>query len=280
MRIDKFDILFDHVFEIFDLAESPCDMPDSSRSSLDGKYEFCGTRNFAEAMKLARFGWPKGLADMEQSNIELTETIGDPPPKKRINYAPAGHAPHIGRYLEGNPDNMMHRRLRQEKRIITIGVNISISGRVDKSIIMRRGAGIMMLIDALERRGYSVGVTLYEMIRGYIGGKSRIRCPIKAPNMILEKDRLAFMLGHPSMLRRILFAVEEHQSEKYRKNFGIRSSGGYGTPMDIVTDDNIYIPAMIGGTGTWGSPESAMQYIKETLEKQGVKQLNLTKGKP
>ena len=118
-------------------------------------------------------------------------------------------------------------------------VNCSVSHNVSAERIMRRGAALYTAIEALRADGYSLGLTMVEACTpsGYsddiVGVEYQI--PIIQPGQYLDIDTAAFCLAHPSFLRRLTFAINEHESEEIRKIMGYVSGYGYGQPHRIFS---------------------------------------------
>ena len=85
------------------------------------------------------------------------------------------------------------------------------------------------LIDKLEDAGMSCAITLCEYTDASQGkGKFLIEFPIKKAGQPLDIDRCAYAMVHPSMLRKICFALTETEP-KAEGGW----SGGYGRPIEL-----------------------------------------------
>jgi len=143
----------------------------------------------------------------------------------------------------------------------TTGTNYTDSAYVSANTVLARGATVCAIIDILEMKGYSVELLLDEWISGYANGRSMVwgtQARAKGFEDQLDPSRLAFFLAHPSMLRRVQFAVQEHLPDW--EPMGCYSGGGYGYPINppehLMPD--LYFGNIAGN--------DAAQLVEDTLE--------------
>jgi hypothetical protein len=225
------------------------------------------------AVKLAELGWPDGLERLERAQAEIlgggTLTV-----RHEVHYDVAGDEPDVGRFVSGEPENML-----TFDTVITAGpgpivslvVNLSCSAVISARSYFARGAAVMVLIDALEDAGRRVELSVVASGRsGLSGGTDTIRVLIKQADQPLDRDRLAFVVCHPAFFRRLCFSVWEQSSIERIEQFGFRTAGGYGMPVRYMdqSEDAIYSPGIYSGSD-W-LPDRARAWVLDHLKRQGV----------
>ncbi len=189
-------------------------------------YAFTGTGSMRRAIALARDGWPDGANRAAKLRDKINTTY--PVAPRLARYAVAGAVPSIPRALAGNPMNMRQIDSARTRRrpVLTLAVNISVSAMVASNALLCRAATIAAVIDAIESTGFSLHIL------GTESGE-RNQClsfcayTLKEPNQPADIARLAFGLGHPSMLRRLIFACIS--SDHTVRELG----GGLGCPAKL-----------------------------------------------
>jgi hypothetical protein len=161
------------------------------------------------------------VVDLISSKIERNDIV----------YDVEGMGIDVAKYVEGEPEcwqSYVATHVEgQGQRILRLVVNGSTSGGIHADEMIRRGSFITATVDCLERAGFNVEVWYVMGCLGYHGVHTDINVKIKDSNQPLDLARMAFALGHPSMLRRLLFAVIERTPDSHKD-----ASSGYGTPAD------------------------------------------------
>lgn len=248
-------LTFDSFREMVEAAASGrSSLPDDQRSSrltTSDRLKFTWTGNFPDAIKLARNGWPEGRKDAEKLRADI-QAKGETRLADEVVYDVAGDEPDVARFLDGEPECM--RRFESIEtptagRIVRIVVNVSAACDVPASFIAMRGAAALAIIDSLEAAGFRCEV----VIAGYTINKKRTSqfftfTTIKKAQDVVDIDTMAFAMGHPSVLRRLLFSLAEQQSPSFMKahHIGLCNKGGYGYSLDVEGKDcgDIYLPTM------------------------------------
>ncbi len=247
-------------FESFPAFLAACEVAGNAgngKSSIGtGRNEFYGTENFEAAMRLARGGWAEGrkLLDEARALVSLPD-LGGKSWEPLAVLSDEGDEVELGRYLEGEPECLIDWRFAEQPktgRVARVVLNVSASCSVNAADLMRRGAAALALVDALESAGWRVELDL-----AFASGKddsgvfvSTVRC--KEASGVVEIDRFAFMLAHPSVLRRLFFRICEQLPESdFRRILGVE----YGKPRDVPpallgdTAGTIYFGKMCAGDG-------------------------------
>jgi len=203
-----------------------------------GNGGWSGTHDLPEAIAQARYGWPKGrgLRERAMASMTIDHLVG-----QRLTVESffdfAGDEPDVGRYLDGEPDNMIDYSLRYDRggKIANLLVNIGTSCDRSAGQIMRRGMAVMMAHDILTANGYSLGITAAEAAHNHARTQTEYYVPIVCPGDHIDADVLTFCMASPAFLRRLVFALNDNETDKLRESMGFYSNKGYGYPTNIKT---------------------------------------------
>lgn len=181
------------------------------------------------ALELARTGWVEGAAAIQEAAMAAT---GRPVTEREPHWGfdVAGDLPDVGRFMAGVPDNMRRRRKTVGRApIVTIALGVGTSGGTSAYAMANYGAALAALIDRLEASGRRV--ELYAISAVIDGGhRIAISVRIKGADEPLDLAAVAFGVGHPAMLRRIVFAARERSPHE------MSGYGGTATvePRDLI----------------------------------------------
>jgi hypothetical protein len=222
-----------------------------------------GTATWQQAVDMAtRTGWPEGRKLLSEMLVAISPR---PEPYRTLEYSVAGAFPMVPNYCAGDPECMVidpGSDLRHAKPIIRIDYNHWVSAYVTPKDMMLRGAAIISLADSLERTGFSVELRIVGNSRSHYSSKEfRYSIVYKRAGEILDLDRAAFAIAHPSSMRRLAFAILEQHYE-CEQAFSV----GYGQPMYESNDkssDAIFVPGSRGGE----TPESAKAAVEKAAER-------------
>jgi len=289
IEFESFDEFLETVSEpLSDTCREAWTDSDGELSSEDGALSFTGTLNFEHALQLAREGWPEGLVEFDDKMREVAPHVEAAGREPAIDFDRAGYAPNVAMFCAGDPACMYTQgeSYQGTTPIVRVLLNITVSGMIPASILANRGAALAAVIEYMESAGFSVEVTLYqgaeaEGWRKKGGTNQRVRVlhehfiPVKRAGEFIEPDRFAFMLAHPSVLRRFIFRLDEMCAES-----GPHMRNGYGTPTDADPEaDQIYFQAMRGfssGARGYATTEEALKtvlrHFREAMdEKQRIR---------
>lgn len=269
-------IIFEDMTDLLAVVNAPCAVPDANRSSLTGTAKFTGTADMAEALDLARKGWAGGTAEIQKFKAHIETLLEGQIPVPQPVYAVQGQRIHMGRHLAGMPDPFIRiidtgvTRKSYAPRVLRIVCNISASGAMSQETILRRGAALIVLVDTLERRRIRCQIDLAAGFSDRLNGGDvyEIRTTVKQAGEYLSVDKLAYLTGHASSLRRLMFAVGEHEPDTVRKHFGLGRDMGSPLPADVTDRGDIYLGRMMSPTD-WGESVTTA-WLKKTLKEQGI----------
>jgi hypothetical protein len=255
MRGEKPRPEFDSVDELLSFVrETPVQWKNAPYvSSKNPPDDWSGNVTFDGAVDLGYKGWPEGRAKIVKT-LDAAAYLQQNAVRPSINFDVAGAYPIVPLAVAGDPASMVDLGdvSSQARPIVRIWLNVGASAGVHEKHIINRGTAILSHIDRLENEGKSVELTLVWTAftdRGGGDGKGLItKIVVKRAGEPLEIDRLAFVLGHPGFMRRVLFRLLETTPDLQVL------SGSYGFPHDIKRADIepgvIYFPSLFGGRGT------------------------------
>lgn len=216
-----------------------CDSIDKSEEYK----KFAMTESYEEAEQMLLHGWEHGAVEIKNkvkaksSGVEL---------KQKIVYDVAGYQCSVPRYLQGIPTNMINKKaVPQKNKVITINKMATYSWQVTPEEIITESVKVLQLINRLEKQGYRVNLNIIYGTREINSTITKLR--IKQSSQRLNIKQVSFPLVHPSMLRRIIFAVWERQEENNYKNF----TRGYGhiicyeTMKQYINKGEYLIPTIV-----------------------------------
>ena len=178
------------------------------------------TKDYAEAEDLLLHGWEHGVREIK-NKVEAKETGMSL--KQKSVYDVVGFQASVPRYLQGIPTNMVNKtNIKQKNKVITINKNATYSWSVSANTIIEESVKVLQLINRLEKQGYRVNLNVIYATCKTNTCITKVR--IKSSSQRLNIKQVAFPLCHPSMFRRIIFAVWERQKEndtyKFEEGYG------------------------------------------------------------
>lgn len=213
-------------------------------SSINRGYDFTGTNSYQEAEDLFLHGW-----DYMAKELTKSIKVGDTGVRQRNKnaYGVAGYQACVPRYLQGMPDSMIYsKRVPVKDKVITVNKCITYNYKTKTNKILNESVKVLMLVRKLESEGYKVNLNIFNATERN-GVYSFQKICIKRASNRLNIKQTAFPLVHPSMLRRIGFAV----IERSRECDTVRFADNYGYPVikhecfkDIMNGEYL-IPAIV-----------------------------------
>ena len=238
-------------------------------SSLEGSYRFTKTKSLDEAIRLCKYGWNEDFDRLLSLKTAVDKKFLDSDTSVKRIKGYVGFAPSVPDYLRNNPKHMWKLHRVPNWNIVQIYVNISCPGFTSTTAIYNRGAIILSIVDALEKAGYAVKLTVFsgsycddEVILSYFN--------IKEESENLNLKKAYFPLCHASFFRRLVFRLREVTPVKRDWD-----GGGYGSTfryqeltelLDLNADHSIIFtsPSEMGieGDNLYEDLESTLKKIK------------------
>ncbi len=270
--LTRFD--FDSWGEMIDFAQNRKTVWDDDtcasrkQSSLYDRFTLC--ENLAGAVKLALCGWPEGSKMVHDITAKLVDKITSFVEQPEIMYDVTGEDFDMGLYTSGAPEHWMRTETHIQdgvgKKHLRVVFNYSASGGVGTNALQLKGAAIASMIQALELSGIRCElVTVDTSVQDTQAYENYVT--LKHFNQPLDIDRVIFAMGHPAMLRRIGFAVQEG-CEEWCSNY----HGSYGCPYDVEDKNkgDLYIAASAYNMPDWNNADSVVKWALATMKAQGV----------
>lgn len=211
----------------------------SSRKTTNTKWS--GTKNFTEALELLKGGWSEKAKEIEASFSQKTIKEATPVTRQRSVYDVVGGNCSVPRYLQGVPTSMI-RQVRQpvKEKVTTINYNIGYNCNFDADTIIKNATECLSQIKALEDNGTRVNLNIVWVIKDH-SDKDYFTwvIPVKKSSERISIAKIAFAIAHPSMLRRIMFALEERDTD-----IPSYFSDGYGVSVRGISEINKRFPDM------------------------------------
>lgn len=232
-----------------------------------GAEEFTGTRSLDHALDLARNGWPEGAAKIMAGIDGLAAGNATPAMFPAYSWDVAGEQPDVAAFCAGVPEHMGTPEPVESRveSVIRISIPASYPARVKANAVQTYGIALLSHIYAIQQTGRSVALTADGSNTACSGNRQEIisSIPILEPGAPVDLDRLAFAF-HPSMLRRITFAVREIVPDLSVMR------GVHGYPFPIRPERHrvpgtIYIPGPGQMRGDGRNLENAVRQIGEWL---------------
>lgn len=226
-----------------------------------------GTGTYDEAIRLARNGWPDGLARMKDITGHLAHCRGDQTDTLVMHYAESGDDADVSRFVEGDPESMLEYKPQAVPvtgRVIKMLVQVNGRAKITADQMFRRGAAALRIADLIERVGLRLEIWIVstKTLEGDINDTySEFTVIVKRPEQPLELDRLAFMLANVAVHRRFIARLcEQCPPPMFKSHYG--TYYGCSCDMQNVDPDCIYI-----GNIAIGTDAQCEQFIQQTISK-------------
>lgn len=231
----------------------------------------------SEALAMASgAGYSDVLPEVERIVARVTDTVAADlfQTSFQSTWDVAGAEVDMGRFLAGEPECMIEStpvRISRQGRAVRIVVPVAVHSGISPDVIMRRGAAVMALADILARAQHPLEVWTGHGIHAKSKDRLLYMIEVQRANEPLDPGRLMYALAHPSMLRRLVVGLEEHESASVRRDFGVHSGGGYGAqPYGCQESDledssgNAIVLPELGSDEQW-TEDYAVTWIEQQL---------------
>lgn len=200
-----------------------------------------GTGSFDEALRFAREGWPEGAARIHEICEAMSPYVRAAVRLPSESLSPAGYAPNVAAFCAGSPACMYSTEgddLHGRAPVVRFLVNIAANAGVSADALMRRGAALCAVVDYLEASGQTCEI---QLVCRQDGNDCVFDSwfTIKRAGEVLDRDRMAFFMANPSVLRRFVFRLNELDSECFDHLRGWR-----GRAADVEPEhQQVYLPS-------------------------------------
>ncbi len=229
--------------------------------------EFYGGWELTDAAEAMIHGWDahadETAAQMEELLSEMQEKVNDYlATSSREVLDVSGGFVDIDRYLHGEPECMVEQWMDEGSargKAVKVLVNCVASSGVRAEDLLKRGVAVVAAVNAVIASGMNVEVWVGESVSR--GGRDRygyspaehsveLVC-LKEFNDYIDPNVMSFCIGHPAMLRRIIFFLNEQRDEDERRTFGFHHNpewgyGGYGSVCEFPDEVQEQFDLVIG----------------------------------
>lgn len=267
---------FDSIGDMVRYSTERRDRDAASCKTGEKAREFSGTNSFTTAANLALHGWDGAREPMDAVLGPVRERIKDLTELAPVRlWDVIGSEPDIDRYWLGEDEHMIDHVFIEQPRtsnVFTLLVNGTYSHFVDTDKVLRRGAVIVGLIEAMAQFGAELEVWVENSVRSVSWRRASILTRVHAAGSLLDMDALAFTIGHPSWLRRLAFGVFESASSTNRWQFGFGhgGKGGYGYPIGCQHVNYVDASIMLSLDNTMQMDSDPVGWIMSHLEMFGL----------
>jgi hypothetical protein len=227
--------------------------------------EFTGSRDFAEALNIAKEGIDLGAMALSLAKIETDVEQY----QMETTYDVSGMYVDIGRYLTGEPECMIDQPVMEVKAAKTLVVDIGNSAKVKADVFKNKAIAIAHMIDKMEASGTRVELYVLNCFMDCVGYNLIAKVRVKAAEERLTISQIVGVL-HPSFFRRIGFAFAEKMVNT--------DPGGYGMPLttdkqwkdvlktaevkpDVIVMPNEWVSRAYGFNQTVSNLKTAEEYV-------------------
>lgn len=201
---------FESITQFNNYLENGKHQPLFSNSSETNTESFTGTKNYSEANDLLLYGDKELQKKIDDSGVKkLRLDIQRTAARRQFRSSVVGAFPNVAAYISGTPNSMITiENIKTNKKVLTIGYSLAVSGSVDKNDIIEASAKLIQALLIIEASG--VRINLYSVFHA----ESRnhqigFGLKIKTSGQHLDTLKMAYPLAHSSMLRRHCFKFEE-----------------------------------------------------------------------
>jgi hypothetical protein len=239
-----------------------------SHNTTDPK--FYGSSSYEQGLAVAATGWRDGATRVAELRAELSGAVQAMAAARasQMTYDVVGECFDIGKIATGEPEFCMNwddQGNERSQKVVKIVANISVSAAVNKETIYARGAACLAAVDLLETLGQRVELWIAIGVNGSSQFDKReytqldTQVCVKSAGQPVETDRLAFVLCHASMFRRIGFAHFELNGFHAGMSYPAAVLGSHGVVM---------LPEL--RTGSTPSKRDTINQVLDICKRAGV----------
>ena len=202
-----------HAFSVYCAGTQPSkSWLKSGAASKASQSNWNGEISWSESIKLCMNGWRNGWEDISQDMVTIEDEEKPIRPRITLNPGYSGSRPSVSRVIAGVPKQMIRAaRPRVNAPAVKLIVSIGALSSVDAEAYKRRGAAVCAYIDAVETAGISTEIVALSRASAGHKAVAEVSVQLKQPGQPLDVDAVAFCLGHPAMLRRLVFRWREKE---------------------------------------------------------------------
>jgi len=271
--VREYDDLTDFVQ---DFEARPNQLHPEHRASEKGSYAFTHTRDLEEALRMYRTGWPGGADELIAKSEAIKRAILPNVPHHQLMHSVTGAEVDVGAYMDGVPESMLDwQTVHQDAEVVSIVVNASMMGAVSGNSAVKRAGVVAGMLAILAEMNIPTDLTVaYHSIGAHSQSASHtVLLHASQPGDEIDIDRLAFIVGHPAMFRRLIFGMREREEDpEWRRKQGVPD--GYGKSAnweETRSKVSLWLPGFGGEpNSTWTDSNAAVAWVLRNLSRIGV----------
>lgn len=233
---------------------------------------FYKTNTYEEALNQYLHGDAETAREVREkfNNLKVEETAPEIIKRDEYFYDTEGLFFDVGEVLTGTPEhwlNVIETEGHQNRRIITIFINITTAWNVSKETYLLKGASVIKLTELLELNGYGVNIIALESTRNKTDDYFEMSVKLKDSTQALDFERLSYVMANVDFYRRHIFNYMTCRDQKEIEKFMFDQNMGYCTQHSKsknLKPDEIYLNASVL------SQPSAEKWIIDQLQKFNV----------
>ena len=247
---------YNSINEVLEFIDNTPRVKGSGTASTKESEGFSQTKSLWDAMQLAKTGWEEGATNI-RSAIRLAQRNKSGKRTPSIKWDVAGGFVDIGKYMSGDPECMGSIRTKispKGKSIECWRLSVSTSWSVESYKMVELAKAVAIAIARVESRGKRVKLTISIPVKSHNDILCRTDIVIKKAGDAISPSSLAYGCGHPSLLRRLVFATYERGTPEQV----FMSQDGYGVPCEDTENKSEYL----GGFCKWKTHSDIDNAIK------------------
>lgn len=233
-----------------------------------------GAASLADAVSLCDTGWKDGAKVIEDVLATIKTSLQDVAQElvATTYYDVAGAYPDMGRFMEGEPECMVQFTMQEDVtsgQVCRLLIDVGANAFYTADWMTRRAATISAFVQVLTMVGKSVEVWVASPV--VIGSHihDTLLCVHRAGSS-LNVDDIAYVLGHPSMLRHCIFQTRFDPVTGWQLGMG----GTYGkhleSTVEFVQPDVVIQRAENEPSSIPDPADRPVDWIRYQLEKLGL----------
>ena len=258
--------------DVIDVCTARPDVDGWDTSSMKSDEDWSSCKSLQQATGMLRDGWADGLKAVVDGAHAL---LGDGAQRADYPgpvYDVAGTLPDVPLMCSGDPAYMYDPTptANAHQPVVSIYAPIVATSNVDARSMRNWGIGMLSLILATEAQGVEVELTVFAANVDY--GGELICCTdviAKRAGEPTDAARLAYLVAHPAMFRRSIFAVWESDSGMSRFS-GYYGRQQNGRPGPLHVDGAIVLPNI--SLANADTPAAALETMQAAMEQQQQQQ--------
>lgn len=239
-----------------------------------GGATWAGAASLSDAVVICKDGWDGGrkvvepiVASLQSSLKQVARDIAP-----LMQYDVAGAYPDMGRFMEGEPECMVQFMPNPDQtsgQVCRVLIDCGANAHYTSEWMTKRAGAVTALVQVLTMVGKSVEIWIASPVD--IGSKRHdtLVC-VNNAGSVLNADDIAFALGHPAMLRQMIFACREH-AEMGWDDSGVGSSVPHDSAtLEYLKPELVVHRAEHCKKGTPDPAHEPLEWVKYMLKDMGL----------